>query len=112
MMSFFNYKMSSKRAQKGVYRNGRLFLLWDCNKTSQTNHIFTTFVAAKKFIGTLKTKIYKYMTSVSKIVYINKLDDLVNKYNNTCHRTTKMKPVDVKGNTYIDSSKEVNDKDP
>ena len=52
------------------------------------------------------------MTSVSKNVYIYKLDDIVNECNNTYHRTIKMKPVDVKGNTYIDASKEVNDKYP
>ena len=52
------------------------------------------------------------MTSVLQTVYINKLDDIVNEYNNTYHRTIKMKPVDVKDNTYIDFKKEVNDKDP
>ena len=51
------------------------------------------------------------MTSISKNVYINKLD-IVNKYNNTYHTTIKMKPVDVNDNTYIDFKKEVNDKDP
>ena len=74
-------------------------------------------VVAERLIRTLKTKIYKYMTSVSKNVYIDKLDDIVNEYNNTYHRTIKMKPVDVKDNTYIDSmelhsNKKVNDKDP
>ena len=69
-------------------------------------------VAAERFIRTLKTKIYKYMTPVSKNVYINKLDDIVDDYNNTYHRTIKMKPVDVKDNTYIDFKKDVNDKDP
>ena len=53
-------------------------------------------VIAERFIRTLKNKIYKYMTSISKNVYIDKLDDTVNEYNNTCHRKTKMKPVDVK----------------
>ena len=67
-------------------------------------------VVAERFIRTLKTKIYKYMTSISKNVFINKLDDIVNEYNNT-YRTTKMKPIDVKNNTYIDSTKKVNDKD-
>ena len=52
------------------------------------------------------------MTAISKNVYINKLDDIVNEYNNTYHRTIKMKPIDVKDNTYIDVEKEVNDKDP
>ena len=50
------------------------------------------------------------MTSVSKCVYIDKLDDMVNKYNNTYHDTIKMKPVDVKSNGYIDFSKEINNK--
>ena len=45
-------------------------------------------------------------------MYIDKLDDIVNKYNNTYHSTNKMKPVDVKSSTYIDSSKEINNKDP
>ena len=53
------------------------------------------------------------MTSISKNVYIDKLDDIVNEYNNIYHRTIKMKPADVKDNTYIasielHSSKEVN----
>ena len=69
-------------------------------------------VVAERFIRTLKTKIYKYMTSVSKNLYIDKLDDIVSEYNNTYHRTIKMKPVDVKDNTYVDSKKEVNGKDP
>ena len=51
------------------------------------------------------------MTSVSKNVYIDKLDDIVDVHNNTCHRTIKMEPVDVKDDTYIDFKKEVNDKD-
>ena len=69
-------------------------------------------VIAEKFVRTLKNKIYKYMTSISKNVYINKLVHIVNKCNNTYHRTIKMEPVDVKSNTYINSSKEINDKDP
>ena len=69
-------------------------------------------VVAERFIRTLKNKIYKYMTAISKNVYINKLDDIVNEYNNTYHRIIKMKPVNVKDNTYIDFEKEVNNKDP
>ena len=53
-------------------------------------------VISERFIRTLRSKIYKYMTSVSKNVYIDKLDDIVNKYNNTYYRTIKMKPVYVK----------------
>ena len=51
------------------------------------------------------------MTTISKNVYIDKLDDIVKKYNNT-YTTIKMKPVNVKSNTSINSSKEINDKDP
>ena len=69
-------------------------------------------VVAEKLIRTLKNKIYKYMTSIPKSVYIDKLINIVNEYNNTYHRITKMKPIDVKDNTYINISKEVNDKDP
>ena len=69
-------------------------------------------VVAERFIRMLKTKIYKYMTSVSKNAYIDKLDDIVDEYNNTYHATIKMKPIDVKDNTYINTGKKVNDKDP
>ena len=62
-------------------------------------------------ITTLKSKIYKYMTSVPKNVYFDKLDDIVGEYNNTYRRTINMKPVDVEDNTYINFNKEVNDKD-
>ena len=69
-------------------------------------------VVAEKFIRTLKSKIYKYMTSISKNVYIDKLDDIVDEYNNTYHTSTKMKPIDVKDNTYTNTDKEINNKDP
>ena len=69
-------------------------------------------VVAERFIRTLKNKIYKYMTSISKNVYIDKLDNIVDEYNNTYHTTIKMKPIDVKDNTYINTSKEINNKDP
>ena len=49
------------------------------------------------------------MTSISKNVYIDKIVDIVNQYNNTYHRTIKMNPVNVKDDTYIDSIEEVND---
>ena len=67
-------------------------------------------VVADRFIKTLKNKIYKHMTSVSKNVCIDKLDDIVNKYNNKYPNTIKMKPVDVKSNTNIESSKEIKNK--
>ena len=77
-----------------------------------STHNEEKYVAAERFIRTLKNKIYKYMTSISKNVYFDKADDIVNEYNNANHRTIKMKPIDVKYNTDIDIGKEVNDKDP
>ena len=65
-------------------------------------------VVPERFIRTLKNKIYKYMTSISKSVYIDKLKSIINKYNNTYHSTIKMKPLDIKSNTYIDFNKENN----
>ena len=69
-------------------------------------------VVAERFIRTLKNKIYKHTTSISKNVYIDRLDDIVNEYNNTYHRTIKMKPIDVKDSAYINIDKEVNNNDP
>ena len=69
-------------------------------------------VVAERLIRTIKNKIYKYMTLISKNVYIDKLDDTVNKYNNTYYRTIKMKHIDVKDNTYINIGKDVNDQEP
>ena len=68
-------------------------------------------VIAERVIRTLKDKINKYITSVWKNVYIDKLDDIVNECNNTYHRAIKIKPVNVKPSTYINSSKETNEKD-
>ena len=68
-------------------------------------------VVGERFIRSLKSKIYKCMISITKSVYIDKLDNIVNKYNSTYHSTNKLNPVDVKSNS-IDSSKEINDKDP
>ena len=52
-------------------------------------------VVAERFIRTLKNKIFKHLTAISKNFYFNVLDDIVNKYNNTVHRTIKMKPIDI-----------------
>ena len=65
-------------------------------------------VVAERFIRTLKSKIYKHMTSISKNVYFDKLNDIVDKYNNTYHTTIKMKPIEIKDNTCINTDKEIN----
>ena len=56
-------------------------------------------IIAERFIRALKNKIYTYVTLMLKNVYIDKLDDTVNKYSNTYHSTIKMEPLDVKSNT-------------
>ena len=57
-------------------------------------------VVAERFIRTLKNKIFKHMTAISKNIYFDALDDIVNKYNDTVHRTIKMKPIDVTSDSY------------
>ena len=83
----------------------------------KTNNIemYSTFnegkpVVAERFIRTLKNKIYKHMTAISKNVYFNVLDDMVNRYNNTVHRTIKMKPIDVTNDSFAEYNEESNKK--
>ena len=57
-------------------------------------------LVAEIFIRTLKNKIFKHMTAVSKYVYFDMLDDIVNKYHNTVHRTIKMKPIEIASDFY------------
>ena len=68
------------------------------------------FVIAEKFIRILKNKIFKHMTAISKNVYFDVLDDIVNKYNNTIHKTIKMKPIDVTDDSYVDYNEDFNKK--
>ena len=58
-------------------------------------------VVAQRLNRTIKTNIYKYVTSVSKNVYIDKLGDIMGEYNNTYHIKIKMKPLDVKDNAWF-----------
>ena len=69
------------------------------------------YVVAGRFIRNLKKKIYKYLSSILKNSYINKLHDTADSYNNTYHRPIKMKPVDVKSGKYIDFNVKYNYKD-
>ena len=63
---------------------------------------------AERFIRTLKNKILKHMTAISKNVYFDVLDGIVNKYNNTIHRTIKMKPIDVMDDSYAEYNEDFN----
>ena len=69
-------------------------------------------VAPERFIRTLKNKIFKHMTAISKNVYFDVLDDIVNKYNNTVHRTIKVKPIDVTNDSFAEYNEDSNKKSP
>ena len=69
-------------------------------------------VVAERFRRTLENKIYKHMTVVSKNVYFEVLEDIVDKYNNTFHRTIKRKPIDVKFDSNGKYNVDSNEKDP
>ena len=69
-------------------------------------------VVAERFIRTLKNNICKHMTAISKNVYFDMLDDIINKYNNTVYRTIKMKPIDVTSDSYAEYNEDSNEKDP
>ena len=84
-------------------RSMKLFLQNNDTEMHSAQNEGKSVVIAERFIRILKHKIDKYMTSVSKNTYIDKLDDIVTKYNKT---------YDVKSSTYIDSTKEFNNKDP
>ena len=71
-----------------------------------------TSVVAEIFIRTLRNKTYKHMTTISKNVYFDVLDDIVNKYNNTYHKTIKMEPADVADDSFAKYNEESNEKDP
>ena len=67
-------------------------------------------VLAERLIKNLKKKIFKHMTAVSKNVYFDVLDDIVDKYNNTVYRTIKIKPIDVTSNCYAEYNEDSNEK--
>ena len=79
-----------------------------CSMYNEAYYLFFS----ERFIRALKNKIHKYMTSTLKKLCIDNLDDTMNKYNDTYHSRIKMKPVDVESSTYIDSSRETNEKVP
>ena len=69
-------------------------------------------IAAERFIRTLKNRIYKNMTAVSKSAYFDVLNDIVSEYNNTYHKIIKMKPTDVRRDSFAKYNEESNEKDP
>ena len=69
-------------------------------------------VVAERFIRTLKNKIFNHITTISKNVYIDVLNDLVNRYNYTVHKTIKIKPIDVTNDSYVEYNEDSNKKNP
>ena len=67
-------------------------------------------VVAEGFIRTLKNKIFKHMTDISQSVYFDVLDDIVDKYNNTVHRTIEIKPIEVMGDYYAEYNEDPSNK--
>ena len=100
-------------ADQGSGNNDRSMksLQQDNNIEFYSTHSEVKPIAVRRFIRTSKNKIYKSMTSISKSAYIEKLEEIVHKYNNTHHRTIKMKPIDVKSIIYIDFDVRNNYKD-
>ena len=118
--AFQNFSKESSRKPSKIwvdkcsefYNRWMKLFLQNNNIEMYSTHNDGKSVVVERFIRTVKNKISKYMTSISKSVYIDKLDDTVNEHNNKCHSTIKQKPVDVKSNTYSNSSKKINDEDP
>ena len=113
-MSDSNRKPNKIWVDKGseVYNNASKYFLKINNIERHSTYNKGKSVVAERFTRTLKNKIFKHMIAISKNVYFDVLDDIVNKYNNTVHRTIKIKPIEVVDDSYVKSSKDFNKKDP
>ena len=109
-----NFKLNTICVHKGSEFYNRSMKSWlESNVIEMySTHNEGKSVVTERFIKTLKSKINKYMTSVSKNMYIDKLGDIVNKHNNTIIVQLKWNLFDVKSNAYIDSSNETNNANP
>ena len=113
-----NAKHSGRKPNKIWVDHGREFYNNKFKSFLKENDIemYSTFnegksVVAERFIKTLKNKIYKHMTITGKNVYFNDLDDIFGKYNNSIHSLIKIKPKDVKDDSFVKYSEELNKKD-
>ena len=111
---------NSKRKPNKIWVDqGSEFHKIDFKKWLKDNNIemYSTYnegksVVAERSIKTLKNKIHKHMTAISENVYFDVLDDIVDKYNNTYHKTIKMKPIDVGDDSFAEYNNESNEKGP
>ena len=107
-------KESNRKPNKIGVDQGSEFYNTNFRKWSKDNDIDNEgkSVIAERFKRTLKGKVYKHMTAVSKNVYFDVLEDIVDEYNNTYHRTIKMKPINVKYDSSAEYNEESNEEDP
>ena len=118
--SFQNILDNSKRKSNKIWVDqGSEFYNNTIEKWLKENGIerYSTYnegksVVVERFIRILKNKIYKHMTAMSKKIYFDVLDYIVDKYNNTYHQTIEMKPIDVKSGSYAEYSVDCNEKVP
>ena len=104
-----NLNNSKRKPHKILVDQGSAFYNKSFKKWRKENNIemYSTHnegksVVAERFIRNLKIKIYKHMTTILKNAYYNLLNDIVDKYNNTYHKTIKMKPIDVKNDSFAE----------
>ena len=113
-------KIVSKRCKPNkiwVDQGGKFYNLFKRFLKINNIEMYSTYnegksAVAEIFIRTLKNKIFKYMRAVSKNIYFDVLDDIVDKYNKTVHRTIKMKPIDITSDSYTEYNEDSNEKDP
>ena len=118
--AFQNILNKSKRNPNKIYVDqgsefyNKVFKKWfkDNDIIMYSAHNEGKSFVAERLIKTLKSKIYKYKTAISKNVYFNVLDDIVDEYNNIYQRTIKIKPIDVKDDSFAEYNEEYNEKDP
>ena len=101
---------NSKRRPNKSYNSFKKYLK-DNNIEMYSAHNEGKSAVPERFIRTLKNKIYKHITAISKNLYFDVLNDIVDQYNNTYHKTIKMKPIDVKSDSFAEYNEESNEKD-
>ena len=107
--------------QKLISKGWKTNKIWVDQSGEFYNNLFKRFYStynkgksfvAERFIGTLKNKIFKYITAISRNVYFDVLDDIVDKCNKTVYRSIKMRPIDVTSDSYAEYKKDSNEKYP
>ena len=106
-------KPNKKWVGQGSEFYNNVFKNWlkDNDISMYSTHNEGISVLAERFVRILKNKIYKHMTAISKNVYFNVLEDIVDEYNNTYHKTIKMKPIDIGDDSFAEYNEESNEKD-